>query len=432
MIWFGRMGVCCLLGLVLPMSASRAASPVRSASQRFIVSGMSKEDNVGLATAVDDAAARFEQVVGRKIPFEFGPVVRVMARVDEHATRGRVVKAQGWVDGGLEQKLVVYNVSQVQQEDLLEGLCWLLFNRLAIKEQSPASRESAPAESPEWLTAGVAQNLFTALRVRNTRLALGEWNHDCSPLPDKILSGVYLPAGRWKDKCYAGLMVEWMESSCDDFWIESARRIARKAPLSPEWLAGLLKCSSVRDMRKSWDIWLAGRSQVLREWGEISSGLMDELEGLLTVRPSQLGVLTEADVPPEMSWDELSSFREREWMLPLSTRLHLQLKSLGIGQPREFQEVLDAYGEYLTCLPTSGAGGRKGRGVPAADLKHKLAQAQAARLALEQSTLDRERFEVLVEQDEKKKADFKVDPMPQDEDKFKNYLDDMERQRRKE
>ena len=120
-------------GLVVPLFSARAGDPpvpaantpgatIISTSHRFLVSGMSSAENAALATAAEDVADRIESVMGRRMPFQRGQTLQLSVRYQEDNPRSQVIKAQGWVDRQLAQKLVIINPATADQEDILEGL----------------------------------------------------------------------------------------------------------------------------------------------------------------------------------------------------------------------------------------------------------------------------------------------------------------------
>ena len=188
-------------------------SPVAiSVSHRFIAGGMSSPENVSLAAAAEEVAGKIEKFTRLTIPFAKGESLQMLVRRSTNEPNGRVVKAQGWVDRTLMQKLILVNSERIDQEDVLEGLCWLLLNRYVIGLQTFEQKISRLGSVPDWLSTGAAQNLYLALRTRNRQVVIRRWlrNED---LPfNQILDLDVLPAGRWGEKAFCGLAVDWFAS----------------------------------------------------------------------------------------------------------------------------------------------------------------------------------------------------------------------------
>ena len=109
---------------------------VISVSHRFIAGGMASPENVSLAASAEETAGKIEEFVGLGIPFAKGESLQMFARWSTNEANGRVIRAQGWVDRALSQKLIIVNPDRADQEDVLEGLCWLLLNRYVISRQT--------------------------------------------------------------------------------------------------------------------------------------------------------------------------------------------------------------------------------------------------------------------------------------------------------
>jgi hypothetical protein len=331
----------------------RDAAVAISSSHRFLVTGMTMAENMELAAAADQVSRKIEQSIGRQIPYDRNSSVVITVRRDEKKAHGRVIKAQGWPDHRLEQKMVITNIEKVNQEDILEGLCWLLLNRYVIILQSRDDRESKLGTVPDWISTGLAQNLFPALRARNGDAVLKLWNQGEGFSLEEVLEWEYLPEGRWSEKSFSAMAVEWLSSPAakNPFWEPAFQRLADAKPLSPEWVSStLLGLNSWRDAEKGWDLWIAHQSEIKRAWGNVTDAQINALRELFTIRPDQLGVSTEQDVPQALSMKDLIRYRDEPWCGALIARLKLKVNSLGIAQAVEYQEVVRLYARFLSDL----------------------------------------------------------------------------------
>lgn len=105
----------------------------------------------------------------------------------------RFRRAQGWVDGMLQQRLILGRGDELDREDALEGLVWLLLNRWPIQRQSGADRARELATVPDWLSVGVAQNLYAELRARNAATIQTRWREDRLTAWPELVEGEFLP-----------------------------------------------------------------------------------------------------------------------------------------------------------------------------------------------------------------------------------------------
>jgi hypothetical protein len=358
-----------LLSLVLPWivlasgltaAAETEAPPkalppraVSSASRRFLVTGLDSAAAVSLAVAAEEAAARLEAILRRPIPFARNQPVVFSARRDEKAGRGLVVKGQGWTDRGLAQKLEIVNAEQVDQEDLLEALSWLLANRYLAARQTSAQRRTRLAETPEWLSVGLAQNLYPSLRARNARLSLKQWLDGHPMAVPEILSFQYLPGGRWSEKAFCGVLTDWLLSSPAGLqvWDRLVETLAAHARITAPGLAEiLLGRDDPRELEKHWELWLAHQMQI-RRMGEASENdPVKELEAQLIIRPEEWPELENLELPETLTLAQLIEYRDEKWMSDVAWRLEMGIRHLGLGRDKAFQRVLDSYGAFVAAL----------------------------------------------------------------------------------
>lgn len=369
-----------------PPRQPRASAPAVSALRRFNVSGMASADNISLSVSADDASRRIENMVGLSLPFQRHEIVRVVVEDDPAIDGWRVIKAQGWADRQIAQKLIVLNMGRADQEDVLEGLCWLLLNRLVVARQDIPQRYARLGEVPDWLAVGFAQNLYPALRARNSEAITRAWLEGRGISMAEVLELEHMPEGRWGEKAAAGLAVGWLLSrpNAQQLFDTMFRRIADGAVITPAALAepGLLGLSPV-ELEKHWDLWIAQQTQVIRRWGGVSPQRLDALEDALVVRPIELGFPEDRKIPETLTMEQLVDRRREAWMPMLATTLALQIRGLGIGEGPELRRVLDAYGQYLDALVRAAKPGWFARmtfRVPSErKLRRLLADADAAR-----------------------------------------------------
>ena len=107
-------------------------------------------------------------------------------------------------------------------------------------------------------------------------------------------------ANPWRsdERAWAGMAVAWLTDERMDgrAWMEVFARLADGKPLDVPWLREeVLGFGSERDMEKSWDLWMAGRTLVRQDLGTMSAErwetLADQLHtiGLLKNREAWRG-----------------------------------------------------------------------------------------------------------------------------------------------
>jgi len=341
-----------------PSRKPNPSSPALSASKRFVVFGLSTARNVQLGAGADEIADAVEQMVGRELPFARHEVIRVIVQNSEQLDGGRVIRAQGWADRQIVQKLRIINPDKADPEDVLEGFCYLLLNRYVITKQDLEARERFAGVVPEWLSVGMAQNLYPNLRARNGRLVVQAWLNNQTLSLAEILKLEYLPEGRWREKAMAGLAVSWIltHPNAPVFFDTVFRYAAEGKAVTLDLLADpdVLNRSPAQ-LEKEWDLWIAQQTKVKRALGGITPDRVEALQYLLVVSPSAMGFPEREDMPVRMTPDEMIDSWDTDWMPALATALSLKIRGLGIGEAPAFRAVLDDYGQFFDALSRCGS-----------------------------------------------------------------------------
>jgi hypothetical protein len=212
---------------------------------------------------------------------------------------------------------------------------------------------------PDWLSIGVAQNLFLALRTRNSQVVIRRWlkNEDL-PLSD-IVNLEHLPAGRWGEKAFCGLALDWF-ASCPEpavVFENFFSCLAGGSEITTNGIGNLwMGRDSGRELEISWDLWVASQMQVKQYWGGITLDRLESLRHLLAAPPDEMGIPSGEGVPASLAIQELVEYRDAPWMPLYAGRLNLHIRGLGIGEAKEFRDVLELFGQYLDALarPRSG------------------------------------------------------------------------------
>lgn len=339
-----------------------------SSTHRFMAAGaMSSSERVSLAAAAEEAADRLEAVVGLKIPFWRNQPVELIARAKAESPSGSVIRAQGWVDRGLAQKLIIVNPDRADQEDILEGLCWLLLNRCVITRQGVEERERSLGAVPDWLSVGAAQNLYQSLRSRNRQIAVRTWADGEGLSFAEVLGLEILPPGRWGQKAVCGAVVDCIAESDDAAAVFDGlfARLARGERITPAWMSkALAGRDSPKELEKAWDLWLARQTQVKPYGGRGPADAVAALQGVLAVDPLQYGFTGDDGLPDVMTPADLIEFRKERWVPKLAAGLSLRVKGLGLGESPGFRRVVNKYGDFFDALVRRGGwlGRLTGRG----------------------------------------------------------------------
>jgi len=379
----------------VPPPAATGTKVVFSTSRRFVVQGLSAENAAAISQWTEEVAARLENLTGRSVPVKGHMPIELIPR-NETGGVARVITAQGYVDGQVQQRLVMVNPGDLDQEDLLEGLCRLLLNRQVIALQSARQRTAELGSVPDWIAVGAAQTLYHEIRVRNSRMMLSRWKANQSFPLGAILGLQDLPGGRWNEKALCGLMMGWLVTWPDAHqrWGLLFERLAAGRGIDDTWLASSAAYGSARDMNKAWDVWLAQQC-VQHDWARGPVERLSDLRQALRINPDDYGIAVEQDVAVPLAPAAMIDLRKRPWVNALTTRVALKIQWLGIGQPAELQAVVRGYVMFMDALaarPSAYRGGLFGRGPSESQLRKLLAEADAALNEYEKDAVQRKDY----------------------------------------
>lgn len=339
------------LFLLFISSTCFGANTMFSASHRFVVQGFAPTEAPQITSWADDVASKVEAIIKKEIVVRDGQQIKIIARHDD-ANRGRVDKAQTYVDDLLQQQIDVINPEKIDQEDILEALVELLMNRYVIEGQTTSQRKAHLGSVPEWLSVGLAQNLFPQLRSRNRQGGLARWNHQEKLMWEDLMKLDSMPAGRWGQKMDAALGIQWLLTlhNADAVLRSYIGRLCSGGNVTPEQFATeLLKFPTIVDLEKNWDLWIAQQQDVHDELGEIDQGGIDQLKRLLLINPADYGVVS-SKVPSSLTFAQLVEWRDESWLPRLAERISIKIKFLSIGRPPEYQDVVNRYAVFLDAL----------------------------------------------------------------------------------
>ena len=373
--------------LISSVSSTISSSMVMSASRRFAASGLSSAQNMIMAEDAETIAQEIESITDVPLPFRAGERVYIMMSQDPSVPTGGVIRAQGWLEGRLLQRLYIVNIEQLNQEDILEALTRLLLDRyIASKALHDMPEEKRP-QIPAWLSFGVAQNTAPELRARNRELVLKRWNlHDAMSIKDIVALQTY-PLNRWSSKAICGLFVTFMCGSAKSGnWAYYFQSIANGESGLPAWLSSFSPDTDYEIIQKKWDIWVLRQESIQQGWDNSLSVAMSRLdEVLMTPLPR--------DVDEDVflaSLRELIPLRNEAWMSSYAGRMAVNIRALGIGQNEEFTDVVELYAYFFDAIkepvPEGAMARLFGRGISDDELEEMLNQAEQKHQRLKKQT----------------------------------------------
>lgn len=430
-----RFAVICVMLAAGVVAAPTNELPVRtifSSTHRFAISGLSGVDSMTLARWAEDVADRLERVLGTSIPFEAGEVLIIRGLEDSRAARPVVEKVQGYFDGRLQQKLVIVRPSGMDQEDALEALCALLLNRCLLARQPVGQRQPRGAVAPDWLSVGLAQNLFKELRARNAGIVQELRDAGNLPAAAEVLDWTVLPPGRWREKYCAGLFVSWLMAQPDtgDRWAGLLRHLAAGGDAGAHVRSAFLRLSDAAALQQEWNRWVSRQGDVIFEVGGMPARMLEELEGLFVLRPRELGVAA-TNLPPEIMALELIKRRAEPAVAQLAAAAAVKARLVAAGQSEEAARAAETVAAFYTRLARAGKSrGWFGAAPGEAELNGLLAEARKAVMALRKAGEERDRYLNAVDRWvdlQREAAAGAPSNAPAAGDDARRYLDDVER-----
>lgn len=375
-------------GFLRPPESSSV--PFSSTTQHYVFRGLHPEDQAVLARWFEEIEVRVESMTGLQVPFRRAEILRTSGANSPPANQGDVELTVMHIEGLLHQRLLLVNPEYVTELDVAGALVVQLLHRYVFGIQTAREDDVVPFRIPDWLSEGVTQNLNNAWRERNARYVSDRWKAGRGRTVQSILSLAQVQQMRSDERAWAGAVVTWLteERMEAQDWETVFRRLAGGKPLEVAWLREeVLGFDSDRDLEKSWDLWMAGKTLVRQDLGTVSPALMQGLRDLLRRAPQDFGVQPSARTPDELQPGDLIERRDQAWIRPYATRLILELEDLSSGTAQEFQEVVDLYRNYYTSLIRAGGnrGGLIVRSTAGASLRNKLEAAEGARAHLEQT-----------------------------------------------
>ena len=331
---------------------------ITSADRRFVVSGLSSAENMVLARKLAEHAARIETVAGLPLPMRRDQILGVMVQ-SSSAPDAQVLKVQGWDDGQFYQRLVVPGARQLDEEDLLEGVGWLLLNRYAAEYVPAGQRHGLGATVPDWISAGLAQNVQVASRARNRDWIARELAEGRSLPLAQVIKQELLPPGRWREKAYAAAAVELLFPDGDArAWTALFKSVGLRQPIDAAWLRQNCAALGPRNPETVWKEFLArkARARAAEAWGDRSLQIEEKLLQTLNFRPRDWLDAVPEDVPQELFARDLIALRDQSWTAPMAGALALQVRSLELGASPALLGVLASYAAFFEQLGTPPAG----------------------------------------------------------------------------
>jgi hypothetical protein len=340
--------------------AAKSWPSITSHQRNFIVTDMPKRDAFEIAVWAESARERLSEWAGAPIPGERSYPIVISALLRTNEPNGRVLKAQDVTeDGFLRQEITMINPAAMDQEDVLEAVCWLLLNRWIQLRQPAAERIKNPGAYPDWFAVGVAQNLYPELRERNHREVREREASGDRVSAASVFEQVYLPPGRWPEKARAGLVTAWLAEvlTPTDLLGKTSAHMASGGKLDAELFAYLLRLPDGRSVNMGWDVWMARMDKRL-----IPGVMSFDVSGVtrvLELRPEQFGVIMPSPLPGgRLTADQLIADRAYEWVHHYSRAAAWRLRQEVVGKSPDLVAAINRFVLFFDALAEPGAPGQ--------------------------------------------------------------------------
>ena len=333
--------------------AVESSPPVVSSSQRFVFRGFHRKDGLKLSSWTEKVATKLEKVVGISVPFQQTEMIRFSAHDSEVLQTGRIQLRQSLLADLLQQRIGLENPHLLEEEEILEGFVAVLLYRYMVAAYLVSGWNGQPVV-PDWFSVGVAQLLQPGLRDRNTAFVLDEWKAGRGRRVAEIVDWKTLPAGRVPQKAYCGLLVDWLQKPIRQTfgWSALFKRMAFGDSLSVPWIQDdLLNIDDTRTVEKAWDVYVASKSEVNRDWGALTFDQVADLKRILTRHMSKE---RRSGYSPtsELQLEDLILMREEAWVTVVAEDMLIELAHFSVGQAPRIREVSEAYQRFFQALQT--------------------------------------------------------------------------------
>ncbi len=323
---------------------------LRSPAGRFIVSAEDPADRLIISRWADDVYRRFYKIwcVEPFLPEEqvFGIVVDPLA--DDVLPGGLEIRRR--VDSDkVKWTLFIEDLATLDGERFVEALSSMIIDAMIVEAQPEAERTVFDEPSPAWLSVGVAQNLYTALSIRNQDLVLGLWAGGQLPGGWEILSWRYMSPCRSFEYAVSGLWVAWaagphpqQRADTLQHWIGL---LAEGRAITPELLSKEPLC-----IESAWEPYVASLQRLFTA-GQGAGAAMayERLRRAMTVTPRDMGIPPNIELDGE-GLDALIPWRRQSWFRHFARIRRGELAVLSAGADPDYQALINRVIDFINKL----------------------------------------------------------------------------------
>jgi len=323
-------------------------------------------------------------------------------------------------DTGAGRGLVINERAPADYDELTESLCGLLLLDYVESRREALAPKGTAEDVPQWLAAGLAQNLDPSSRARSRKLVSVWFPRGERPPVSAVLQWNEVAAGWHRDRALCGMVAAWIVTLKGGEAVKlMADRLAEGGALTFEWMAARIAgAGSAGEMDRAWNVWMDRQSRLVQEFGALSSAALEELQAETVIDVRAAGL--------EPAGLDRSSYRPRELIAAAGESAALRIlaadkaqkiRTVAIGKAPEISEVGDLYGKFFEA-----AANRSWRST----LRFKLARAEGAFDRLMDLTRSREAYLDAIENERGAEAGDREEPVLE-KSRVESYVDEAER-----
>ncbi|MDD4871742.1 MAG: hypothetical protein PHR77_14390 [Kiritimatiellae bacterium] len=326
-----------------------------------MVVGSNTVQNLDLLSWAEEVVYKVERIIGMKLPYGDSRVIRIVVNDERSNSSGRVIAEERMENSELFQRLSVYNYDKVNGADANEALCKLLLNGYVTychaKKTELENTASRPVIAntnsvPQWLYRGISQYIYQDLRAKNTETILRIWKRgQLKPFPEFLN-----PVSKDNEYPYEsvnGVMIAWLASlpESDKLFGKMFEQLSTGGTLSPEWFTKNIKdCNSVSDVDEKWENWIIGQWRVVRRLGVATPLQVEQLKERLVLQQGDVGMPLSTNISQRIIFQDLIGMKSSEWLPTVLQNKISELKLLGMGKGKDFNDVVYAYCKFLEAV----------------------------------------------------------------------------------
>lgn len=329
-------------------------STIRSPSGRFFVTADDPGDRMLLSRWADDVYRRFQKAWQPAVALPPERVFDIIVDAEHRSGMpGSVVTRRSIRGQRINLGLRIERVASLDVEAFVEALCGMLLDALILEAQPEEERRLYEENAPHWLSVGVAQNLYPALRGRNQRVVVALWRQGDLPAVDTVLAWHYLSPHRGFQHAVSSVWIVWAAglwphpSDALQHWIGY---LAGGWPITPERLPPPGRPGAAAG--DGWEPYVASLQRLFTA-GDAMGAVerYGRLRRALQVAPGLSGIPYDVQLAgADDGLDALIPLRREPWVERFARSRQNEISGLAAGACPEFQALTEGIGDFLQSL----------------------------------------------------------------------------------